>query len=350
LPNEETPGIFNLQGACVTEKNAILDMQWPDPLVSPQTIMARTPWMKPPMMSRLAYAPPRLIDIATLVTTQENACRFCYGAIHTMMRLSGYSEKRITDLERDVQLADGLTREVVSLSRKLSRSNPRPVKQELEALQRLGLDPKAVAEIVFLVAFACYATRIGTFLSLPPDLRTEKSIENPITRLIGSVVFRFSPMRSRRVGPTPPVSSNGLLGTLLRALPDAPVASWFAAQLEVTFAAPAIPRRTKLLMLAVIARTLGCPFCEGSARADLEALGLGTLESARALESLSGPGVTASDAILLDWARDTVRYETGPMQKRMRQLATEVSTDVLLEAVATAAISNTAVRLAMLIQ
>jgi alkylhydroperoxidase family enzyme len=334
----------------VTEKNALLDMQWPDPLVSPETIMARTPWMKPPSMSRPAYAPPRLIDIATLVTTQENACRYCYGAMHTMMRLSGYSEKRITDLERDVQLADGLTREVVSLSRKLSRSNPRPVREELEALQRFGLAPKAVAEIVFLVAFACFATRVGTFLSLPPDLKTEKAIENPIKRLIGSVRFRLSPMRTRRVGPTPPVNADGLLGKLVRALPDAPVASWFAAQLEVTFSAPAIPRRTKLLMLAVIARTLGCPFCEGAAREDLAALGLDTMESGKALDSLSGPGVTADDALLLDWARDTVRYETGPMQKRMRQLAAEVSTDVLLEAVGTAAISNTAVRLAMLVQ
>jgi alkylhydroperoxidase family enzyme len=350
LPNGEAPDIFNAQGGRVTEKNAILDMQWPEPLVSPETIMAKAPWMRPPPMSRLAYAPPRLVDIAALVTTQENACRYCYGAMHTMMRLSGYSEKRITDLERDVQLADGLTREVVSLARKLARSNPRPVRQELEALQRLGLGSKAAAEIVFLVAFACFATRIGTFLSLPPDLRLEKSIQNPIARLIGSVVLRLSPFRTHRVGPTPAVSSDGLLGPLVRALPDAPVASWFAAQLEVTFSAPAIPRRTKLLMLAVIARTLGCPFCEGSARADLEALGLGTEESARALDSLSGPGVTASDAILLDWARETVRYETGPIQKRMRQLAAEVSTDVLLEAVATAAISNTAVRLAMLIQ
>ena len=54
--------------------------------------------------------------MAAFVTTQENACRFCYGALHTAMRLSGYSERRIDDLERDVQLPDDLTREVVSLS------------------------------------------------------------------------------------------------------------------------------------------------------------------------------------------------------------------------------------------
>ena len=111
----------------------------------------------PAASQRLAFAPPQLADVAAFVTTQENACRFCYGALHTAMRLSGYSERRIDDLERDVQLPDDLTREVVSLSRKLARSTPRPVKIELEELQRLGLDPKAAAEIIYRVAYACYA-------------------------------------------------------------------------------------------------------------------------------------------------------------------------------------------------
>jgi alkylhydroperoxidase family enzyme len=333
----------------MTEKNAILSMDWPDPLVPPETIAATTPWIEPPHGTRLAFAPPRLIDVATLVTTQENACRFCYGALHSVMRLSGYSEKRIADLERDVQLADGVTREVVSLSRKLARSNPRPVKSELQALQRLGLDPKAVAEIVYLVAFTCYTNRLGTFLSLPPDRRIERSVENPMRRLLLSLMFRLSPMRTRRVGPSSPVRTDGTLAPLVRALPEAPAAAWFARQLGACFSAPAIPRRTKLLMLAVIARTLGCTFCEGAARTDLEALGIDRNSSGRILDTLSGPGVSAEETRLLDWARETVHYQTGAIQKRMRSLAASVSTEVLLEAVATAAVSNTAVRLAMLI-
>jgi len=333
----------------MAEKNAILDKEWPDPLVPPEVIMARAPWITPPVLSRLAFAPARLIDVATFVTSQENACRFCYGALRTMMRLSGYSDEQIRDLERDVQLADGVTREVVSLSRKLARSTPRPVKEELEALQRLGLDYKAVAEIVFLVAFTCYTNRIGTFLSLPPDRKFERAVENPIKRLLFSMMFRFSPMRTRRMGPSSPVDADGALAPLVKALPEAPAAAWFAGLVESCFSAPAIPRRTKLLMLAVIARTLGCGFCEEAARADLEGLGLDRGGFARTLDSLSGPGVGPQDALLLDWARETVRYETGPIQKRVRALAASVNTDVVLEAVATAAVSNTAVRLAMLL-
>jgi hypothetical protein len=60
--------------------------------------------------------------------------------------------------------------------------------------------------------------------------------------------------------------------------------------------------------------------------------------------------VTPDEARLLDWARETVRYETGPIQKRTRALGASVSAGVLLEAVGTAAISNTAARLAMLLE
>ena len=331
------------------EKNAILDQEWPDPLVPFETIMARAPWLKPPALSRLAFAPPRLADVATFVTTQENACRFCYGALRTTMKLSGYSDERIRDLERDVQLADGLTREVVSLSRKLARSTPRPVKEELAALQRLGLDYKAVAEIVFLVGYACYSNRIGTFLSLPPDRKFEAAVENPLKRLAFSVAFRFSPTRTRRVGPSIPAVADGAFAPIVKALPDSPAAAWFAGLLRACFSAPAIPRRTKLLMLAVIARTLGCPFCEQAACADMTGTGLDRSEFTRIVDSLSGPGVGPQDALLLEWARETVRYEPGPIQKRTRALAASVGTDVMLEAVATAALSNTAVRLAMLL-
>jgi alkylhydroperoxidase family enzyme len=224
------------------------------------------------------------------------------------------------------------------------------VKQELQALQRLGLDAKAIAEIVYVVAFTCYANRLGTFLALPPDRRLEQMMENPVRSFVTAIMMRLSGMGTRRVGPISPVAEDGMLAPLVRALPDAPVTAWFVEALDNCFSATAIPRRTKLLMLAVIARTLGCRFCEQTACADLKGLGLDGAGSAKILDSLSGPGVSPEEALLLDWARDTVRYETGTIQKRMRALAASVSTDVLLEAVATAALSNTAVRLAMLIE
>ena len=185
---------------------------------------------------------------------------------------------------------------------------------------------------------------------MPPDRKMEKAVENPLKRLALSVGMTLFHMRTRRLGPTAPVEAAGTFAALVWALPESPAAAWFASTVRACFSAPAIPRRTKLLMLAVIARTLGCPFCEGEACSELEREGLDRPASTRVLDSLSGPGLSAEDARLLDWARETVNYENGAIQKRTRALAASVSTDVLLEAVATAAVSNTAVRLAMLLE
>ncbi len=54
-------------------------MDWPESLVSADDIRRHTPWLMQEMKMQLAFAPPRLIDIASLVTSQENACRYCYG-------------------------------------------------------------------------------------------------------------------------------------------------------------------------------------------------------------------------------------------------------------------------------
>jgi len=326
----------------------VLDLEWPAPLVPMEAMGRHTPWLHEEGGVLLAFAPPRLIDVATLVTAQENACRFCYGALRAAMRISGYSDEQIRDLERDVQLADGLTREVVMLSRKLARSNPRPVREELAALERYGLDAKATAEIVFLIASACFFNRVGTFLALPPVRNLERAAESLFGRIFGSIVFRRQ--RTRKVGPSAPIVANGVLAPLIRQLPEAPIAAWFARLVGNCFSAPALSRRTKLLILAVVARTLDCDFCEAEAQKELQECGLDRQGFSRILETLSGPELSAKEGRILDWARETVRYETGMIQKRTRLLAAEVGDAVILEAVAAAAVSNTAVRLAMLLE
>jgi hypothetical protein len=152
------------------------------------------------------------------------------------------------------------------------------------------------------------------------------------------------------VGPTEPVRAQGFLAPLVRQLPDTPLAAWFARLLERCFVSSAVELRTKLLMLAVIARVLDSRFCEQAARADLERSGFPADSCQRALETLAGPELSERDRLLLDWARETVHYETATIQKRTRRLAENVEAAVLLEAVGTAAVSNTAVRLAMLLE
>jgi len=336
--------------AVAGRESTLLDIDWPDPLVPMSQIVEHAPWLAEGSGLVLAFAPPRLIDVATLVTSQENACRYCYGALRAAMRISGYSDVQIRDLEREVELADGVTREVVRLARKLARSDPRPVRAELTALERQGLDPRAVAEIVFVVAATCFSNRVGTFLALPPERAVERAAESWIGRLIGRLQMQVAGRKTRRAGPCDPVEARGALAPLLRQLPQSPITAWFAGLVDQTFATGTLERRTKLLILAVVARTMGCRFCEEAAGTELQGLGLRSEALQRVLATLSGPEISPLEGRLLDWGRETVHYQTGSIQKRTRALASEVGVEALLEGVSAAAVSNTAVRIAMLLE
>src|SRR5262245_28833845 len=79
---------------------------------------------------RPSRIPSRLFNIGMLVTAQENSCRYCYGAIRAEMKISGYSEAFISQIERDVDLAalDASERAFTAFCRNLARARPRPVK------------------------------------------------------------------------------------------------------------------------------------------------------------------------------------------------------------------------------
>ena len=78
--------------------------------------------------------PERLVRIGSMVTAQENACRYCYGANRAFMKMLGYSEAFIQSVERDVQLAemDPRERAFVDFCRNLARSRPRPSRSARE--------------------------------------------------------------------------------------------------------------------------------------------------------------------------------------------------------------------------
>jgi hypothetical protein len=185
---------------------------------------------------------------------------------------------------------------------------------------------------------------------MPPEPRVERLSETWVGRLLGPLIMTISGHRTRRVGPGGPVAATGVFAPLIRQLPEAPLAAWFAGLADAAFRPGALGRRTKMLILAVVARTLGCRFCEDAARTDLCSGGLTLPGFEGIMGTLGGPDMEPRDSRLLDWARETVHYETGIIQKRTRALAAEVGVEVLLEAVGAAAVSNTAVRLAMLLQ
>ncbi|MSQ59912.1 MAG: hypothetical protein EXR36_09805 [Betaproteobacteria bacterium] len=105
--------------------------------------VAPSPWLRQVLLAlgnpAMMHITGNLAAMMAMVTAQENACRYCYGATRATMRILGYSDKRIGQIERGVQLADFNERERAMLlfTRNLARSNPRPSRQDREQIAAL---------------------------------------------------------------------------------------------------------------------------------------------------------------------------------------------------------------------
>ena len=102
-------------------------------------------------------------------------------------------------------------------------------------------------------------------------------------------------------------------------------------------------------MLAVIGRALGCDHSEREARHALAAEGLGPADVDEILANLGSSKLDRRAALLIPFARETVRYQTGAIQRRTRQLAQELSIEEVIEAVAVTALANAVGRVSILL-
>src|SRR3990172_3256862 len=313
-----------------------------------------SPWLRRVCLDWKNYQfdvlPRRLADIGFLVTSQENSCRYCYGVSRALMRLLGYSERLITRIEREAQLAelDPRERVFIAFCRNLARSNPRPSRAAREELIALGFSPLEVAEMAFMIANFCFGNRIPTLLACPPEAALERLADGWLGRLLRPLIAhrlrKRPPPRngSGRPAPTP--------SPIAPALEGLPAAVLLQDALDAAFASPLISPRAKALMFGVIARTLECRFCENDMIERLAQLGVSNAAVHASLASLSAPELDPAEAPLLAWARDTVRYQTLDIQKRTHALLDQIGPERTLEAVGVAGLANATVRLAMLLE
>src|SRR5262245_3438848 len=294
---------------------------------------------------QIAYLPVPTYALIALVVSRDNSCRFCYGAQRALMRILGYHLDAIDRLER-VELVDPDPSSQLALdfARKLSRGSPRPGVSELAALERAGRSHAAVVELAFGVACMVFANRAATLVALPPE-----PIEGAGHQIAGRLlrpllVRRFKP---RRKAPEPPPMPNeGVGAAVVAALGTSPAAGVLRRAIDAALASPVLPRRTKLLMLAVIARALDCARCEDDAASALAAAGMAPRDVSQALDHLASPALDAREAQLVPFARETVRCHPTEIQGRMRALATGLGLRVeeLLEVVGVTAVGNTLCR------
>ncbi len=324
--------------------------------------IAPSPWVREAGFSVLNYRPSampqRLYVICALVTAQENSCRYCYGANRAYMKILGYSESFISRLERDVQMAELEEREraCIDFYRNLARSRPRPPRRERDKLIDIGYSALAVNEMAFTVAICCFYNRVATLIASPPEAGFERMADGFMGRLMGlaaPIIEALGRIR-RRDSPQPPAQdldlTSGGFAPVIAPLAQLPAYRVMHSMLQDAFASDVLTVPTKALMFAVVARTLGCSFCEREAFKMLAQEGLGEGEIETALSTLQWKGLAPQQSGLLAWARDTVYYETGKIQPLTRQLGAAIGDAALLEAIGVAALANSTVRLAMLVE
>jgi alkylhydroperoxidase family enzyme len=336
------------------------EIEWEAPLVPIQSpdyetelVQKLSPWLQRAAVEItgpvvFSYADPKLIGISQLVTSQENACRHCYGVERAVMKFWGYSEKQIRDLEEEASLADGITRRVVEFARKLAKSNPTPARKDRDALLAGGLSEQAVCEIAAHVGESCFANRMATFLALPPNDKVERLSNGFFSRLF-VMVFKKKAV-ARKVSPPVDFRNEGPCAGIIEVAGNTHLAMRLREMTDGWLASEVIPKRSKVLMLAVIARQLGSRYCEEEALKVLGTEGVSKKEVGEILAALSSPLLSETEERLLRWTRETVWYEPRVIQTSTRRLRDEVGESLTLEAIGTAAIGNTLARLSLVRQ
>jgi alkylhydroperoxidase family enzyme len=306
---------------------------------------------------RVSEIPAHLFNVAALVTSQENACRYCYGANRAYLKMLGYSDAYIRRIETDAHLAELNEKEraLVGFCRNLARSRPRPARADLEALVRLGYTAAAAREGALWIALGCFYNRVTILLAVPPEQGFEQwvvakqrwfTLAGPVMRLLAD--------RRRRGKADPSATAEalgaGAYGVVLAPLARLP-ASWIMKHaLDGAFASPVLSRTVKALMFAIVARSLDCKTSEIEARRLLAAEGVGADEIDKSLATLASARLPESEARLLPWVRDTVHFQTTTVQRRTREMASSLGDAAALEAIGVAALANSTVRLAMLVE
>ena len=120
--------------------------------------------------------------------------------------------------------------------------------------------------------------------------------------------------------------------------------------LEGAATSEVLSKELKVLMFAVVARALQCEFCQTETRKMAHSLGFADSEFDHAINTLSSPRLDETETLLLNWTRETIHYEAGPIQAKVKSLALEIDPEIMVEAIGIAALANTVVRLAILLE
>ncbi len=294
---------------------------------------------------------PDLADLVGMAVSQDNSCRYCFAVTRAFLRLLGTPEARIAHLEQDMLTSDfsPAERAALEFARKLSRSNPLVVARDLEPLRQKGFGELEIAELCAVVALHMYHNRVSTLAALPPQAM-ERLPDRWSVRLLRPLLGRRLGRIRRRSPPIPlrPEDRVGPFAGVVVALDGIPFARALRDAIDDMLASSLLPRRAKLLLIAVVARSLGCAVSEQEARRLLRAEGLGDAPLEEILAHLASPVLDPLETVVIPFARETVWYQPAPIQRKARAVCDALSREQFLELAAAAALANVICRLGFL--
>jgi alkylhydroperoxidase family enzyme len=292
-----------------------------------------------------------VMDLVGLVVCQENLCRFCYAAVRAMLWAQGMSRARIQRMEQDLSRADLPPRTVAAMAfgRSQSRSGPASAGAARDALRQAGFGTDEMKEIAFVVAFVDFSNRAHTIPAIP--VRPVERIPDQLHMRLLRPLVSWALLRRRYPGRETPLDRlpSYPYVRLVKAYEGSPIAPALGRVLEGMWASPYLTRRCKLLMLAVVARGLGCEVCALEVGEALRGEGLTEATITQVLTHLDAPELDPVERLLVPFARDTIWYEPAPMQRRARALRDRLTGPQLLEAIGVAALANGLCRMSAMV-
>ncbi len=317
------------------------------------------PWIVRSLMAinqyrvRLVHVSFALADLIGLVVSQENSCRFCYATQRVLLRAQGLPERRIRQLEDDFAATrlDPRERAALDFARRISRCSPHPSGADRAALGRAGWSEEAIKELAFVVTAHVYFNIVATIPALPVE-RLERMSRTWLLGLLAPLFgrrIRAHQIRGARQVLPPQLGTEPYAG-LVQSLDGLPAARALRRVLDEAVQSPLLPARAKALVFAVVARGLGCPRSEAEARRQLEALAMDAGEIQEALAHLGSPGLDAIEAMVVPFARETIRYRPVQVQRRARELSAALDRAQLVELIGITALANAISRLCLAVE
>jgi AhpD family alkylhydroperoxidase len=291
-----------------------------------------------------------IADLVGLVVSQDNSCRYCYAAQRALLRVNGFSQDRIAELEQDYLTAelDPRERAALDFARRVSRSNPLPTREDAEALRELGFEDREIRELAGVVGAFVFLNRISTLPALPVD-SIEMLPDKWYVKLLAPVIGPLMLLRFRRnlirVEPLRPEQKEGPFGYLVEAFDGLALAEVLHQVLEAMWQSPVLTRRCKALVFAVVARALECRRSEAEATELLRKEGMDEESVAEVLAHLTSDQLDEVEALIVPFARETVWFRAADIQRRAREMQAALSEEQFLELILVAALANAVCRL-----